>query len=188
MAYVRRGISAPGGERYELRGRFLAHVAQLEFMARMIVLGYLTGDNQGHDPRGRILHDSLLRYTNLDRLTETLKSIMKAQEEPVREEWTWITRDLKELARRRNQVAHIPAYWQERPDHLDDEHAEETITLLLKVDGGLAGLGTALLVIAADGAPDVSGAAEAECQELAASSAPEELAAMKRPHEPDPEG
>jgi hypothetical protein len=133
-----------------LRGRFLAHVAELEFMGRLIVAGYLSRSEED-DPRFRILHDELLRRANFNTLASLVKRIVGDQEEAVCDAWAWLPRDLRLLADRRNNVAHIPAPWLSSEDPLEDPEA--AVALLLKVDAGLANFGTMLTVMALNHEP-----------------------------------
>lgn len=174
MASIHRGMSAPGGEGFELRGRFLAHVAELELLARLIVARYLSGQDW-EGSRFRLLHDQLLRQASLGRLAEVMNGILADLEEGAAASWHWLPGELRRLAKHRNEWAHRAAPWATAQDELTDE---EAVRLLTKVDHGLADFGTALGSIAMG--DDVTWPSEAHYTETAAKAAPALLESLRR--------
>jgi hypothetical protein len=174
MATIHRGMSAPGGERFELRGRFLAHVADLELLARLIVAGYLSGQDW-EGSRFRLLHDQLLRQASLGRLSEVMKGMMADLGEEQASTWGWLPPDLSRLARQRNEWAHRAAPWAPSKDELTDEQA---VRLLVKVDHGLANFGRAIQSIALG--DEVTWPSEAHYEEAAEQAAPELVEDLRR--------
>ncbi len=85
-----------------------------------------------------VLHDSLLRPTNLGRLSEVLGAIVRDQDvdDDIIASWLWLPRDMNPLADTRNNLAHMPGPWKERPKH----DRTKSVRLLGKVHSGTVDL------------------------------------------------
>lgn len=129
------------GEPLEYQGRFIEEVRILEMKTRLFLAEYFTGLSASLGPTsGRlvVLHDTLLRYTNLGRLSGVIRSIIRDQEaaDHIIESWLWLPRDMQQLADTRNALAHMPGPWTEKPAH----HRNDSVRLLGKVYSGTVGL------------------------------------------------